>query len=534
MTNAAPGEVQTVWSNVSLQPVGAGVLTPFSASVLTELCRRAWYAYYDRLGFHPTPRAHVVRHHRGRVYLNRTLFAQLDAEQAGLPPFTLRLNGELFPLAAWEKPGLLAGFKQGRARKRIDDLLLALDGEIPALTSKARNWYIKTQELRWTQAEVLQVMEEIERMGTDAMTAFLAARHNLETVYRRLLSDLEGQVTEAQGLLLINNALCDMQGLVETDIAGALVQLIDVMRDEEQLAWLKTGDYAEWHKTLPGKQATNRANAFMDLYGHRALHECEIARPRWVEDSDIVFRSLTTCVVHHPKPPAKLPAGNSLQKLLDGLDPQTRKQGQPLIQQIRQLYHLQSHALHALAYVWAGTRRWALAAAHEAMVDGRLRARDDVFYYELEEIKEMMTGEWNISSLDEILAVAEERKATMTAWQAETAPAVLVGDQEAHPTQTALPAVAGRATGPFRRWGLSKKNGCHHAIVGAEALDSGWALALPQADGFVAAGGTPLDPFVAAARAWHHPVVVGLGSAYADLVEGAMTTVDADAAVVSQ
>ena len=371
-------------------------------------------------------------------------------------------------------------------------------------------------------------------MGTDAMAAFLAARHNLEVLYQRLLGELAGQVTETQGLLLINNALCDMQGLVESDIAAALVQLTEGMRNDEHLAWLKRGDYAEWHKTLPGKQAIDRANAFMDVYGHRALREGEIARPRWVEDPDIVFRSLNTCVAHPPKSPAKLPAGNSLHKLMDGLAPQTRKQGQALIQKIRQLHHLQSHALHALAYVWAGTRRWALAAAHEAMVDGRLLARDDVFYYELEEIKELMTGEWNVSSLDEILAVAAKRKATMAAWQAETAPAMLVGDEEAHSTHTALPAVAGHATGPLRRWGLSKKNGCYHAVVGAEVLDSGWALALPQADGFVAAGGTPLDPFVAAARAWHHPVVVGLGPAYADLVEGAVTTVDADNAVVSQ
>ena len=165
-----------------------------------------------------------------------------------------------------------------------------------------------------------------------------------------------------------------MAGLVETDIAAALVQLTEVMHDDEQLAWLKRGEYADWDTTLPGKQAIDQANAFLDRYGHRALHECEIARPRWVEDPDIVFRSLNTCVAHPPKSPAKLPAGNSLQKLMDGLDPQTRKQGQPLIEKIRHLHHLQSHALHALAYVWAGTRRWALAAAQEAMVDERLRA----------------------------------------------------------------------------------------------------------------------------------------------------------------
>ena len=78
-------------------------------------------------------------------------------------------------------------------------LLLTLDEELPAQTEKVRNWYIKTQELRWTQAEVLQVMEEIERMGTGAMVAFLAARHHLERLYGQLLDELAGQLSDGAG-----------------------------------------------------------------------------------------------------------------------------------------------------------------------------------------------------------------------------------------------------------------------------------------------------------------------------------------------
>ena len=534
LANAASAAGQTVWSHAVLQPVGAGALTPFSASVLTELCRRAWYAYYDRLGFQPAPRAPVVRSHRGRVYLNRSLFAQLDAEQAGLVPGSLRVNGQPLPLAAWEKPGLLAGFKHGRAQKRIDALLAELSSQLPAFTTKARAWYIRTQELRWTQAEVLQVMEEIERIGTEAMTAFLAARHNLETLYRLLLAGLDGQVTAAQGVLLIGGALGELPGLVEADIARALLHLGESMQDTAQLAWLKAGDYARWQTTLPGQPAADQANAFMDVYGHRSIHEGELARPRWVEEPDAVFAGLAACVQAAPQAAGNPPAGDGLPKLLDALTPQARKQGQASIEKARQLHLLQSRALHALAYIWAGTRRWALAAAREALADGRLQARDDIFYYELEEIKEMMTGEWNVSSRAEILGGAAERKVALARLQAETAPDLLIGDQEAQRTRAGLPAVAGHATGPFHRWGLGQQDGCPAAIVGAEVLNSGWALALPPANGFVAAGGTPMDPFVAAAAAWHHPVIVDFGPAYAELVEGAVTTVDAGAATVSQ
>ena len=86
----------------------------------------------------------------------------------------------------------------------------------------------------------------------------------------------------------------------------------------------------------------------------------------------------------------------------------------------------------------------------------------------------------------------------------------------------------------MRRLADTRADDCRGAILGTEHLDSGWALVLPVADGFVAAAGTPVDPCVVAARAWHRPVVVGLGEAYDELVEGAQTTVDGDTALVEQ
>jgi hypothetical protein len=190
--------------------------------------------------------------------------------------------------------------------------------------------------------------------------------------------------------------------------------------------------------------------------------------------------------------------------------------------------------LHALAYVWAGTRRWALAAAKEAMADRRLSAVADVFFFELEEIKEMMTGEWNVSDLDDIHAACAERKAEYAAWQKLSSGEMLWNDIELQATHSGLPAVSGRANGPFHRWGDSSFNGSQPAILGAAALDSGWALALPVAAGFIVAGGTPLDPMATAARAWRHPTVVALHQPYWALVEGTQTTVDGDAIAIEQ
>ena len=525
-----PGRVGVVWSQFPLQPVAPGVLTPFSYSVLAELTSRAWYAHYDRLGFDPTPRARVVRRHKGHVYYNVSLAAQMEADHAGLEPPVLRINHQPRPVATWEKPGFLAGFKVGRAQKKMDDVLADYGRQIGTITEMARAWYLKTQELRWSQAEVLQVMEEIERVGVESMVAYLAARQTLDRLYTRLLADLGGT---AQRVVLINNALGNLPELVESAISDSLLGLVEVMREPDQLAWLKAGDFANWRSTLPSKQAIEQVEAFIGAFGHRTIHEGEIARPRWAEDPGVMMQALLAHIESPSYKPSYEEATKSsdhgaMQKLLDALPAPARKQGEQTLHKIADAHKLQSSALNALAYIWGGTRQWALAAAREAMADKRLHAESEVFFFELEEIKELMTGEWNISSLDEIRALVAKRQTEHAAVQQEAAPDILADDAEVNVTHQGLPGVAGRATGPLQRLDETQKNGYRGAVVGSELLDSGCALVLSLANGFVAAAGTPLDPFVAAAAAWQHPVVIGMGKGYAGLVEGAPTVVDAD------
>src|SRR3954464_10470238 len=108
-SSSQPLRVGTVWSRFPLQPFAPGALSPFSSSVLAELASRAWYLYYDRLGFDPTPRSRVVRRYQGHLYFNLSLSAQMEATHAALEPLTLRVNGQQQALAVWEKPGFLAG-----------------------------------------------------------------------------------------------------------------------------------------------------------------------------------------------------------------------------------------------------------------------------------------------------------------------------------------------------------------------------------------------------------------------------------------
>lgn len=535
LDNGLPSGSRTVWSRLSLQPLAAGPLTPFSYSVLEEVAGRAWYQYYDELGFEPTPRARVIRQIGGYPYLNLTLSAERDAENAGIEPTILLVNDERFPITSYEKPGFLAGFKTGRNRKKIESTLALYSNELPAITKKAEAWAAKTKELRWTQADILQIMEEIERISSESFKLFFAARHNLEWIYNRLFWLTIDQQPYPTNLALMGNISCDLTKLHEYVMAEQLLDVGALCKEQpEVVQWLEQETFAHWESALP-RDVAEAIGAFVARYGHRCANEGEIRNPRWHDDMDKFLTGLQAYIDWTPKHPAHLPASQPLHRLLETIDGKAKNEAQQMITQLRRLLQLQSNALHAFAHILTGTRRWALAAAKEAMADGRLQQEDDVFFFALEEMKQMMTGEWNVSASQEIQATCEKRRTEYTTWQAEKPAWLSIGDSPATAVgEHGLPGVTGHATGPLRRRPNPTPHACDGAIVGTDLLTSGWAPILPFARALIAAEGTPLDPLVAAARSWHVPTVVGLGATFDTLTEGAQTSVSGDSGIVEQ
>lgn len=536
-----PGSHAIVWSRLPLQALAPDVLTPFSFSVLNELMSRAWFQYYDRLGFAPAPRTRVLRQHTGRAYLNLTVSARLEAEQAGVEPLTLSLNSRPHPLAPMAKSGLLAGFKLGRAQQKIGDTLTALGKEINAVTANAENWHAKTLEMRWTQADILLIMEEIERAGTPSIIALLAARQNLALVYARLIEASRAALGYPANLPIINAAihaaLGGAPGLVESEIAAAVARLGESARGNAAvMAWLNpwstSGDAPAQLETLPDAELSTALADFFIRYGHRGPEEGESRRPRLAEAPQPVLAALLACAQGRPAQP-DLAVAAAQEKLLAAFGSR-QKTGRALLQRAADLHRLQSRALHAFAWVMAATRRWALAAAREAMADGRLRSQDEIFFFELEEIKQMMTGEWNVSDRDDIHATAARRQADYAGWQQTAAPAILIDDTPGQLACQGLPGVAGRRTGPWQPLGAEPWTLVPDAIYGDVALHSGHALLLPCANGFVCRAGAPYDPVVVAAQSWCNATVLGFGDEYVALNAGAATTVDGDAGLVTQ
>ena len=529
------GTDSTVWSRDPLRPLVPYAMTPFSYSVLAEISKVAWYRYYDRIGFTLPYPPKVIRKEQGRAFLNLSVMGKLDAEYAGIEPLTIRVNDRVLTVAAYEKPGMLAALKTSRSRRKIDDFLDTLTSEIDTMAKAARNWRDKVVGMKWGQAEILQIMEEIERKGVDSLMAFYAARHNLEMAYNWLLRATEAAAPFPGNLILLNNALSDLEGLVEVEIAQALVDLGQLAeKDAAAHTWLEAGEFEDWQNTLPDGEFGDQVRALIDRYGHRGTGEGEMSIPRWQEDPAPLLGGIRACLLYHAKAPAAVPSSQHTQKLMDAVNGKQRKEAEQQLQRARQMLRLQSQALDAYAYILVGTRIWVHGAATEAMSDGRMSSTEDAFHYELEEIKQMMTGEWNISDLDGIHALAQERRGQHQANLGVRPMELLIGDVGVHPTRQGLSGVIGKVTGPLRRQETPQPLRCNNAIVGAVRLDSGWAPALPVAGAFVTARGTPVDPIIAAARIWHVPTVLGLGERYDQLIDGAQTTVDGSLATVTQ
>lgn len=523
-----------LWSRTLLQPLAPGALTPFSASLLAENTRRAWYAYfYDRLGFAPALRSPVVRDYQGRPYVNLSLSAELDAQHAGLEPVAVRVNGITRAVAPWEKPGLLAGIKLGRGAKKITDTLHALAAELDATTRKAQTWLQRVQEMRWSQAEILQIMEEIERVGSATLLPYFAVRYNLESAYGRLLRRVTA-VPFPRAVALVNQALAGIDGLVEVEIARGVADLAAAaLAEPPVLAYLHKGEFGEDPTRLPTGPFAAKLAVFLATYGHRCADEGEIRNARWCEDPAPLLRAVLASAGTGAALPSLADGSAAMPALLAAVDGKQRKEAQLLVQQLRQWLPWQSRALDAYAYVLAGTRRWAQAAAHEAMSDRRLLAPDDVFFYELEEMKEMMTGEWNVSDRSGIRATAAGRK---TDWQgfAQLVPGeLLVGNAEATLTTHGLAGAAGQGQGAAATaLGTAGPRGAKIVLVAVQP-DAGWAGGLPSAAGLLAAQGSPLDPTMAAAAALRIPTVYALGQDWASLADGQTILLDGDVGKVT-
>lgn len=402
-----------VWSRAAANDLARGLLTPLTWSILSRSAERAVRSHYSAWGVTLPAGAPVWRRIQGRAYLNTSALTVADQAIAA---------GETGAVSGWRLFGRGSGRRQNAAlREQIE--------QASALFSATAQWWQRVQATQWRQATLLQVMEEIEPHAE----AVLTVRDYLTTglgANRRQLTRWVAEWQPDSSSAVFDDLFAGLDGREGwAQYRFDLQSLTERARQEPVAAhYLAVGD---WQQPPPAGAWRTAYEAFLTTYGRWADQPLETASPRWVEAPQTLLARLALRVAETAEPvldspqTARVRRAAAAARLAAALGAH-RRQFEPVWDQLQQIADLLPPSREALVTVVAAARHWALAAAQEAVGDGRLAAGEDVFLLELEELKQIMTGEWN--SPEQVRPLVERRRAEQLAWAAQEPPEVVEGN----------------------------------------------------------------------------------------------------------
>jgi hypothetical protein len=348
-----PGIDLTAWEPIRNVRALPAYPTPFTWSILAPTLSEAYRRTASQLSVPWVDTGTLFCLFEGQPYGRRSM--KLDASGDGLG-----------------RSGLLAQWDAG---SKAAETTLAAAAELAARVGR---WYARVRQTHWGQADLLQVMEEIENLGNSVQTAWVLLALALRAAGTRMQQRQQEVWPDAPAAQV-------------ADLTGHATPY------EEALAQASRGRDGE---TGTGLLAT---------YGHRGPNELELATPRWAEaapgDSFVwppyiepVWAGLAT-------------RQRTAEQTLAGRVGFFKRRGvEADVQFRRRIASLFDTVDDARARWLAGTRIWAVAAAQETVADGRIVQPADIFLLELEEVKQLMTGEWNVTHRESLHELIVERR----------------------------------------------------------------------------------------------------------------------------
>ncbi|MEI2690949.1 MAG: hypothetical protein V9H69_15060 [Anaerolineae bacterium] len=406
-----------IWSRAAANDLARGLLTPLTWSILSYSAEQAVRSHYRAWGVTLPADAPIWRRMEGRAYLNTTVLTAADQAVT---------EGDVQATSGWRL------FSRGPDRRQNIVLRQQME-QAPAVFSAALRWWQQVQTMRWDQATVLQVMEEIEPRAEAVLTTrdFLetglgAARRQLtrwlaewlpdsgDAIFDQLFAGLDGREGWAQYRY-------DWQRLTEGARQNAAV--VAYLADRSWQTPAQSGNAPtpdQVVQSLPDGAFRRSVAAFVADYARWADQPLEIASPRWAEAPQTLLTRLAARLAEPPEAPLPSPAAAQQRRAEAGravvaqVGAKRRRQFEPVFDQLQQIVALMPASREALVTVMAAARYWALGAAQEAAHDDRLTAAEDVFLLELEELKQIMTGEWH--DPEQVQPLADQRRAEQAAW----------------------------------------------------------------------------------------------------------------------
>lgn len=561
------GDADTVWSNVNVGEALPGVATPFTWSVAGAFSESGFRSAFASLGCRVPRHARLVGNVHGRFYLHLTNFMRIAAQVPFLDPRTLvELGG------GWGGDEL-AGQVQDVSRRgfyarlpltatRLLREQLRLDEDVAAFEAMAEKQWRAQSALDLAvlpddgvARRLRDVQLLLERTGTVMLTtasSTLGAHLALKTMLERV-APLDAERL-AQSL---TSGIRD----VESARPGIAVMHVAALarREPEARAAIEREGTAGLD-ALPEGPTRRALQAFLELYGDRAVREAELSTPRWREDARPVLRMLRAAL----RTEAREVEGTLARARSLADDEMVRLHPKLNIVQQTLLRHLVARAQRA-ARLRERMRAWVtrvLGMLREAALDAdrRLLRRDpdlDADWRALQRLGSPLAAVRSVFllTIDEVVSalrtprgdlapLVRSRRAELARDQARPdPPATFVGSPppvvlppSGGDLLRGLPASAGVVEGRAR---VVLREEEMDTLLPGEVLvvhttDVGWTPLFLVAAGVVTELGGPLSHAAVVAREFGVPSVVNVVGAVRAIRTGDLLRVDGDRGVVER
>ena len=255
-------------------------------------------------------------------------------------------------------------------------------------------------------------------------------------------------------------------------------------------------------------------------FGHRGPGEMRPDGMRWA-DQPALLASLADQRPQRNSDTAHIERQAVEAWVFGQLDASKSRQFEAALRRAQALCVAADVAWDAATMVMAAAQRWAEATASEATSAGLIARPADVLYLELEELKQVATGEWHPGRSAAVQDEVARRRAQIAG--------VPAGEAVGQP----LPAGPGQAHGPAYRGSPAAEPPPPAAIWLTAAADPGCAPFWLGAGAVVTAAADPWSPGLIVARGLGVPAVIGAADAVLATRPGQTVTVDGDAGQVS-
>jgi len=336
----------STWTRRLAADLFPGMTSPLAWTLLRRPAGDALRQAYLELGAPALPAAPLWQLQTdGQVLVNAAALAEADAALRG---------------AAWlgavqpEPPaGLLARLQAGAAIRRTEARIAAGVREATVLHTGLVRWLSWVRGQRWAQADLLQVMEELEPQATQALKTYFILRAGLHAAGRTVPEEA-----------------CRTAHLRSADAARAMLAVAGLPPDD------------------PARVAA------LAEHGHRGPDEARPDARRWENSPDLLAQLAARISRPSGAPRVAEPgraAGGEMQSWLA-------------------LLEAADLAWDGVVMTLAAAQHWSVAAAAEARAAGLIVQPDDVVFLELEELKQVATGEWHGGRQAETEAAVAERR----------------------------------------------------------------------------------------------------------------------------